>query len=314
MSGPPVPTGTGRVAGGGSRWGCRWVAAARESGARRPPPMDRRPRSTSSTPECSPACGSGRRCCATEAGTSGGRATRTPRWPAGSWSAAERLVCLPAMASEYTPRNSIESLWRQYLDYGDYRERTALRHPGRCGARICSPPLVVATAGAAVGRRAPCAGSRGRARGLRVAARGRRHPGGATRPIRGPTRCSSRWCWRSCISPMAPADARGAVRHGPPLAAIARALGRDQLADQLSRPGEPVYAPSLDAQGRADDLVNRRAQSRKRRTSASVEREDPQVQPQRPVARCSSCPTRPGRRATSGRAARGPAPSRSCRT
>ena len=41
----------------------------------------------------------------------------------------ERLVCLPAMASEYTPRNSVPSLWRQYLDYGDFREWTAVRHP-----------------------------------------------------------------------------------------------------------------------------------------------------------------------------------------
>ena len=52
---------------------------------------------------------------------------------------------------------------------------------------------------------------------------------------------------------------RGAIRRRPPLAAIAMALGLEQLAAKLSRPVEPVFAPSLDdrsgpAVGEAYDL------------------------------------------------------------
>jgi hypothetical protein len=38
---------------------------------------------------------------------------------------------------------------------------------------------------------------------------------------------------------------RGVLRNGPPLAALATAFGRRQLAARLTRPPEPVYAPSL---------------------------------------------------------------------
>ena len=74
----------------------------------------------------------------------------------------ERLVCLPEMASEYTPRNSVGSLWRQYLDYGDYREWTAVRHPDTMRrSHLLAPGLVVTTAAALAGPRPV---RRGRAR------------------------------------------------------------------------------------------------------------------------------------------------------
>jgi hypothetical protein len=38
---------------------------------------------------------------------------------------------------------------------------------------------------------------------------------------------------------------RGIVRHGPPLAAIVRAVGFPRLARRLGPPAEPVFAPSL---------------------------------------------------------------------
>jgi hypothetical protein len=38
---------------------------------------------------------------------------------------------------------------------------------------------------------------------------------------------------------------RGALRYGPPLAAIAAVLGLSGLARRLWPPDEPVYAPSL---------------------------------------------------------------------
>ena len=40
-----------------------------------------------------------------------------------------RIVSLPELAAEYTPRNSIRRLARQYWRYGMYRAKTSLRHP-----------------------------------------------------------------------------------------------------------------------------------------------------------------------------------------
>jgi succinoglycan biosynthesis protein ExoA len=41
----------------------------------------------------------------------------------------ERIVCLPAMAAEYAPRDSVRALFRQYWSFGFFRVRTAARHP-----------------------------------------------------------------------------------------------------------------------------------------------------------------------------------------
>jgi glycosyltransferase involved in cell wall biosynthesis len=40
-----------------------------------------------------------------------------------------RIVCVPALAAEYVPRDSLRGLWKQYGGYGYYRVRTARRHP-----------------------------------------------------------------------------------------------------------------------------------------------------------------------------------------
>jgi succinoglycan biosynthesis protein ExoA len=40
-----------------------------------------------------------------------------------------RIVCIPEMAAEYIPRDSLKMLARQYYRYGFYRAKTARRHP-----------------------------------------------------------------------------------------------------------------------------------------------------------------------------------------
>jgi succinoglycan biosynthesis protein ExoA len=43
--------------------------------------------------------------------------------------ADERIVCMPAMAAEYIPRDSLRDLARQYRRYGMYRCKTSVHHP-----------------------------------------------------------------------------------------------------------------------------------------------------------------------------------------
>jgi succinoglycan biosynthesis protein ExoA len=80
------------------------------------------------------------------------------RWPRNSDSElaarflarGERLVCLPAMAGEYVPRNSLTSPWRQYFGYGEFRARTYHRHPHSMRPSHLLAPAVVLAAAAAV--------------------------------------------------------------------------------------------------------------------------------------------------------------------
>ncbi len=66
----------------------------------------------------------------------------------------EHLICLPAMGAAYTPRGTFSGLWRQYLDYGVYRAKTAARHPHTLRRSHLLPPgLVLDTAFAAFGPR-----------------------------------------------------------------------------------------------------------------------------------------------------------------
>jgi succinoglycan biosynthesis protein ExoA len=158
----------------------------------------------------------------------------------------ERLVCLPGMASEYTPRNSLPSLWRQYLDYGDFREWTAVRHPHTMRRSHLLAPGVVVTALAAVAgpryvRRAARAGLAVYAAALAGA--------GAT---------AMRSTDDSVAAALVPAVLaamhfghgagmlRGVVRHGVPAAAVAGALGLDGIAARFEPEPMPVYAPSLE--------------------------------------------------------------------
>jgi succinoglycan biosynthesis protein ExoA len=85
------------------------------------------------------------------------------RWPRNSDSEmaarfitrGERLICVPAMGADYVPRDSLLALWRQYVDYGEFRARTSLRHPTSMRAsHLLAPTIVLATATGIAGPRA----------------------------------------------------------------------------------------------------------------------------------------------------------------
>ena len=58
-----------------------------------------------------------------------------------------RIVSLPGLAARYVPRDNLKSLARQYWRYGNYRAKTAQRHPDSLEARQLFPfALVVALA------------------------------------------------------------------------------------------------------------------------------------------------------------------------
>lgn len=58
-------------------------------------------------------------------------------------------VCVPAMAAEYLPRDSLASLRRQYWQYGLHKVKTFRRHPEAMRPSHLLPPAVAATAAAA---------------------------------------------------------------------------------------------------------------------------------------------------------------------
>ena len=65
--------------------------------------------------------------------------------------AGGRIVCLPEMAAEYVPRSRLSALARQYRRYGQYRVKTAGRHPSALRRSHLLPPgLVAAVASGAV--------------------------------------------------------------------------------------------------------------------------------------------------------------------
>jgi succinoglycan biosynthesis protein ExoA len=175
------------------------------------------------------------------------------RWPrnqdsemAGRFLAnGEKLICLPAMASHYTPRDTLAGLWGQYLQYGEYRERTARRHPHTMRrSHLIPPALIVTIPVAAVGpqplRRLARAGLAVYLAALAAAGvQAREHAESETEAALVPV----------VLAVMHLAHGTGtwwgAYRYGPPLAAIAGTLGLRGLARRMAPPDEPVYAPSL---------------------------------------------------------------------
>jgi succinoglycan biosynthesis protein ExoA len=68
--------------------------------------------------------------------------------------AGGRIVCVPAMAAGYIPRDSLRRLAEQYHRYGFYRVKTSLRHPESLRrSHVLAPGLVVTLAAAAVAPR-----------------------------------------------------------------------------------------------------------------------------------------------------------------
>lgn len=59
--------------------------------------------------------------------------------------AGGRIVSLPELAARYVPRNSLRGLARQYWRYGNYRAKTAARHPSSLERRqLFAPALAIA--------------------------------------------------------------------------------------------------------------------------------------------------------------------------
>ncbi len=175
------------------------------------------------------------------------------RWPRNSDSelagrflaAGERLICLPQMAARYVPRDSLGGLWRQYLGYGEYRIKTAGRHPHTLRGSHLLPPALLADAVLALA---------------------------APRRLRRPARAGL-WLYGSALAVAAidslsraeqPGDAvtipvvlvvmhlanavgmvRGVIRHGTPVAALAMLAGLDGAAKGRAPSPGPVFAPSL---------------------------------------------------------------------
>ncbi len=157
----------------------------------------------------------------------------------------ERLICLPAMAAHYTPRNSLRGLWRQYLQYGQYREKTAVRHPHTMRRSHLFAPALGLTFAMTLSAPGPL---RSLARAA-VSLYGVVIVGGAF------TVAAHAEDQREVmlVPPVllimhlghGVGTLRGALRYGPPLAGMARALGLKGLTKRLSPAPELVFAPSL---------------------------------------------------------------------
>jgi GT2 family glycosyltransferase len=156
----------------------------------------------------------------------------------------ERLVCLPVMSADYTPRDTLRGLWRQYREYGRFRALSARHHPHSMRrSHLIAPALVVTAAVAAVpgrlGRpaRAGCGVYLAAlaVTGLRAARRAPRPADAALVPA----------VLMTMHGAHGVGELMGAARYGPPWAALALAAGLHRVAGALEPAPEPVFAPSL---------------------------------------------------------------------
>jgi succinoglycan biosynthesis protein ExoA len=155
-----------------------------------------------------------------------------------------RLVCLPEMVGHYVPRNSLRKLARQYFRYGFYRARTFRRHQRSMRrSHLIAPTLAASMPAMVVGprgvRRAArtCVGAyllAVVATGVSTGARTRRPADGAMLAVVLPIMHLG-WGFGTLV---------GIARFGPPVAALANALGLPG-ASEPPEVAEPVYAPSL---------------------------------------------------------------------
>jgi succinoglycan biosynthesis protein ExoA len=175
------------------------------------------------------------------------------RWPRNSDSEMaarflardERLVCVPRMAAEYTPRDSIGGLWRQYVGYGDYRVRTSRRHPHSLRRSHLLPAVVAGNAAVAIAgprrlRRLAQAGAAAHAVALLAL-------GVRALPQADPR--SDALLVPVVLGAMHYGFGYGALAamagDGVPLAAIVRIAGLGGLADRLTSVPDTTFAPSL---------------------------------------------------------------------
>jgi GT2 family glycosyltransferase len=157
----------------------------------------------------------------------------------------ERLVCLPSMGAEYSPRDSLRGLWRQYFEYGGFRELTAVRHPHTIRrSHLLAPALA---GDVALSLAAPRPLRRLARRGLVIYAGVL--AGAGMQTAREAEQPRDAALVPLVLATMHLAHGSGslyaAARHGPPLAALARVAGFSRLAMRLTPRLEHVSAPSL---------------------------------------------------------------------
>ena len=157
----------------------------------------------------------------------------------------ERLICVPAMAAQYTPRDSLRGLWRQYLEYGEYRTKTALRHPRTLRRSHLLAPGLVAAVGAQIATPRPV--RRAAAAALTVYAATVVSAGVRTAVDGAPPAEAALVPVVLCVMHLGHGLGgwRGALRYGAPLAALAETAGLHALGARLARDPEPAFAPSL---------------------------------------------------------------------
>lgn len=161
-------------------------------------------------------------------------------------SAGQRIVCVPAMAAQYRPRDTLRALWRQYHDYGLYRAKTARRHPFSLRRSALLPPLLALDLAVAVA--APPHAVRGLARaGLAAYAAALAATTAAT------ARRARRW--ETALVPVVLATMhvahgvgfwRGCARWGVPWRALLATVGGPAQPSVGAYAG-PIDAPSLHA-------------------------------------------------------------------
>jgi succinoglycan biosynthesis protein ExoA len=134
-----------------------------------------------------------------------------------------RIVLLPEMAAEYVPRDDLGRLARQYWHYGFYRAKTACRHPNSMRrSHLLAPGVAAATVAAIAGPRRV----RRPARGVLAFYAGAVGAVSA-RATTGEAGAAARLSLVAGVMHLAWGFGyiSGSVRHGPPLRAVAHALG-----------------------------------------------------------------------------------------
>lgn len=157
----------------------------------------------------------------------------------------ERLLCLPAMGARYWPRESLRSLWQQYLRNGEFRVKTARWHPDTLRRSNLLP------AGVVLGTAAALAGPRWVRTPMLAAL------GGYGAILLGAGAMAARDAEHAGDAALVPAVLavmhagygvgflRGMLRHGVPLAALATDAGFERLAERFASSPGAVFAPSL---------------------------------------------------------------------
>ena len=156
----------------------------------------------------------------------------------------ERLICLTSMSADYAPRDTLRGLWRQYRDYGRFRALTARHHPRSMRrSHLIAPALVLDAALALTpGRLGTLTRAGVGIYGAALVASGVQAARGARRP-------ADAALVPAVLVTMHGAhgvgELAGAMRYGPPWAALALAAGLRAAAEPAAPDAAAVFAPSL---------------------------------------------------------------------